>query len=530
MDNHSNSHCSGEKRGLGVCLLSGAAAAERFSYYCVQTVLIFFMIHAFYDEAASAQVKSSFISFMVTAVIVGAMASDFFVRCRRFLLWGGILMSIGYFALFLGACVATPLAVSENTVSKIVVLAGLVFIAAGNGLFRPAVWSSAGKLFDPKSTQRDGVFVLLAFLINLGAFIGTIIMIVFNEFRMVLLIAAVMMTVGTALIYYFTKKCPYVFQNDVSVSCNSQFILSDSQVNGIDASNVPDQFIENKSTNNDCNTAHGARTVKSEPLYKSLFKGSGLIISVIVSAAAAVIVYCLIGQVLKGISVGLGCGIFSFVLLNSSISKMDKKKFLFSGLLLLIMTMFEFLFVRTNVFLAGNFNFFNLSFMMYFCAAAAILGIILFVFKSLKNRIRKTSFFILGIAAAAIPIEILFYYLSTLFMNQAGGTACLSATFFLTIITELLLCPMILSVVTRLSPIQISGCVLAVYFACLALVDVFCDISSKLMASVNTLGFSDNLFYVAFIVISALAAVLYFVFRSRLESAYDKLMEDKASV
>ncbi|MBQ9396195.1 MAG: MFS transporter [Proteobacteria bacterium] len=514
-----------EKRKPGFGFLCGAVATERFCYYCMRAILMIFMVRFFYEHLTAAQVWSNFTLFLLLTPVLGALLADLALRNRRSLIGGGILKTMGYIALFVSACMAVPLGnlPVDNTVAKIIFMCGLVALAIGEGLFRPTMWASAGSVFLPRSKQRDGAFVLLALVMNLGAFLGPLMTATVSSsdessYSLPFLIAAIVMSVSTILIYYFTKKCLGGEQNDINVSDKALTHISDNPQNGLEKSEENTQSLP-------------------EPLYKTLLNGRGLIISAVVSIFTGLITYAFSAQIVRSVSIGLGIGLFFLILFNHALQKIDRKKLLFAGVMLLIMIVSEFIHVQASANSPLNIMGLNSPITLYtvLCVVAAVIafsGIIVFIVKSLGNHIKKSSFSVLGTAIGFVCAEMILYNLSTyLFnVNSIVGTISLVVTYFFSTLVELLLCPITLSIVTRMSPIRTSASIVAVYFVCFALVNIISETYSKItMSGAALLEMSDSVFGGILIFFSIIITVLYFVFKPNLEKTYEKLMEENAS-
>ncbi len=512
-----------EKRKPGFGFLCGAVATERFCYYSMRAILMIFMVRFFYEHVTAAQVWNNFTLFLLLTPVLGALLADLALRYRRSLIGGGILMTMGYIALFVSACMAVPLGnlPVDNTVAKIIFMCGLVALAIGEGLFRPTMWASAGSVFLPRSKQRDGAFVLLALVMNLGAFLGPLMTATVSSsydssYSLPFLIAAIVMSVSTILIYYFTKKCFGGEQNDINVSEKALTHISDNPQNGLE------KFEENTQS-------------LPEPLHKSLLNGRGLIISAVVSIFTGVIIYETSAQIVRSVSIGLGVGLFFLILFNRALQKNDRKKLLFAGIMLLIMTISEIIHVQADTTsllsrIESDKTFYSVLYVV--ASAIAAPGIIVFIVRSLRNRIKKSSFAVLGTAIGFVCAEMILYNLSTyLFnVNSIVGTISLAVTCFFSTLVELLLCPITLSIVTRMSPIRTSASIVAVYFVCFALVNIISETYLKItMSGSELLEMSDSVFGGILIFFSIIITVLYFVFKPNLEKTYEKLMEENAS-
>lgn len=156
---------SGHPRGLYV--LFGAEMWERFSYYGMRAILILFMTArieqgglGFTDSNAGA-VYGMYVAMIYLLSLPGGWIADRFLSQRRSVLYGGIVIASGHFAM------AVP------TVPFFYL--GLVLIILGTGLLKPNVSTIVGQLYAPGDARRDAGFSIFYMGINTGGFIAPLI-------------------------------------------------------------------------------------------------------------------------------------------------------------------------------------------------------------------------------------------------------------------------------------------------------------------------------------------------------------------
>ncbi|EHR62912.1 peptide MFS transporter [Saccharomonospora cyanea] len=150
----------GHPRGL--VGLFFAEAWERFSYYGMRALLLYYM----YDQVADgglgipADTARSLVavygSATYMAAIVGGWVSDRLLGDRRSTLLGGVLIMCGHI------CLALPAGATALFVS-------MVLIAAGTGLLKPTISSSVGDLYGGNDPRRDAGFSIYYMGISVGA-------------------------------------------------------------------------------------------------------------------------------------------------------------------------------------------------------------------------------------------------------------------------------------------------------------------------------------------------------------------------
>jgi POT family proton-dependent oligopeptide transporter len=141
----------------GVWILATTEVWERFSYYGMRALLVFYMT----KQLMISQADSSTIYGVYTAGVwftpfIGGIVADRFLGQHRAVLLGGSLMALGHFLM--------------TFVPFFFVALGL--IAVGNGLFKPNVSTQVGDLYQPNDPRRDRGYSLFYVGVNFGAFIA----------------------------------------------------------------------------------------------------------------------------------------------------------------------------------------------------------------------------------------------------------------------------------------------------------------------------------------------------------------------
>ena len=132
---------------------------ERFCFYGMRGMLVFFMIHQlnFQEKEANLQYGATQ-AFVYAFTFIGGLFADKILGFRKSLFWGGILMIIG----------SALLAYDPHGFFFF----GLSFIIIGTGFFKPNISTMVGELYRDGDNRRDAGFSLFYAGINLGAFLG----------------------------------------------------------------------------------------------------------------------------------------------------------------------------------------------------------------------------------------------------------------------------------------------------------------------------------------------------------------------
>ncbi len=144
---------------------------ERFGYYIMNAVLVLFLCSKFgLSEETSALIYSFFYAGIYVLSLVGGVIADKTQNYKGTIIWGLIIMTIGYIVLSIPI-----LATSDNTTWLLSLTCGsLFFIAFGNGLFKGNLQAIVGQLYDnPRyAAQRDAGFQIFYVFINIGGVVA----------------------------------------------------------------------------------------------------------------------------------------------------------------------------------------------------------------------------------------------------------------------------------------------------------------------------------------------------------------------
>lgn len=142
---------------VGLFTLFFAEMWERFSYYGMRALLIFYMTKGFlnYEDSDATTVYGSYTALVYMTPFFGGMIADRLLGARRAVVLGGILMASGHLMMTI-----------ETTFAFFTALALLI---VGNGFFKPNISTMVGGLYPEGSPKRDGGFTIFYMGINLGA-------------------------------------------------------------------------------------------------------------------------------------------------------------------------------------------------------------------------------------------------------------------------------------------------------------------------------------------------------------------------
>lgn len=169
-------------KGLG--LLFVTEMAERFSYYGMRALFVLYLTAAFFGSADASQIYGSYTGLVYLTPLLGGYIADRYWGNRRSIMFGGIVMAIGQFLMFASACVVNQSifvengkvdASVDNSLSLTLMFAGLAALIIGNGFFKPNISTMVGDLYTPTDHRKDSAFTIFYMGINTGAFIAPLI-------------------------------------------------------------------------------------------------------------------------------------------------------------------------------------------------------------------------------------------------------------------------------------------------------------------------------------------------------------------
>jgi len=140
---------------------------ERFSYYGMRAILLYYMTKSFaegglaFDEKYAGIIYATYVSSVWYLPLPGGWLADRIFGARRAVLIGGIVIACGHY------CMAIN--------SQLTFFAGLILIACGTGLLKPNISAMVGQLYADEDKRRDAGFSIFYMGINLGAFLSPLV-------------------------------------------------------------------------------------------------------------------------------------------------------------------------------------------------------------------------------------------------------------------------------------------------------------------------------------------------------------------
>lgn len=141
----------------GLYTLFFAEMWERFSYYGMRALLVFYMIKGFlgYGDSQAYSVYGFYTSLVYMTPFIGGLLADKILGKRVAVVIGGVLMAAGHLLM--------------TQESEWPFFFALALLIAGNGFFKPNISTMVGSLYADGDKRRDDGFNIFYTGINLGA-------------------------------------------------------------------------------------------------------------------------------------------------------------------------------------------------------------------------------------------------------------------------------------------------------------------------------------------------------------------------
>jgi len=149
-----------DKHPAGLYVLFFTEMWERFSYYGMRAILVYYMMKQllFAQEKAS-HVYGLYTGFVYFTPFFGGIIADRWLGQRKAVIVGAVLMAVAEFMLM----------------SQDLFFPALVLLILGNGFFKPNISTQVGNLYAAGDHRRDRAFSIFYVGINVGAFFSPLI-------------------------------------------------------------------------------------------------------------------------------------------------------------------------------------------------------------------------------------------------------------------------------------------------------------------------------------------------------------------
>lgn len=203
------------KHPRGLYLLFTVEMWERFNFYGMRALLTLFLVSAIsFTEKDASLIYGAYLGLSYLTPMIGGYIADNIWGCRKSIVVGGFIMSIGQMAMFVSASTFQQ----NIDVGKIFLWTSISMLVVGNGFFKPNISSMVGKLYPPADTRLDAAYTIFYMGINIGGALGMLIcsflgdihdaagVRVVSAFKWGFLVAGVAMMLGTIIFVVLKNK------------------------------------------------------------------------------------------------------------------------------------------------------------------------------------------------------------------------------------------------------------------------------------------------------------------------------------
>ncbi|QNA86489.1 peptide MFS transporter [Sphingomonas sp. So64.6b] len=150
---------------------------ERFSYYGMRAILIFYLTkHFLFTDDPAYAVYGAYTSLVYITPVIGGYLADRYIGARKAVLVGGIFIAIGHLLI---ALLEGPK--GEQGIYLNGFYLGLAAIVIGTGFLKANISVLVGQLYPRDDIRRDPAFSIFYMGINAGAWLGPIIIGILGE-------------------------------------------------------------------------------------------------------------------------------------------------------------------------------------------------------------------------------------------------------------------------------------------------------------------------------------------------------------
>ncbi|MDA9296600.1 peptide MFS transporter [Gammaproteobacteria bacterium] len=170
----------GHPKALVICFLT--EMWERFSYYGMRALLIFYLTqHFLFSDEVAAGIFGSYISLVYITPVLGGIIADRYLGASKAVILGAILLVAGHLGMALEGTQAIERMgpggseIERDPFYLQTFYFSLGLIIVGVGFLKGNISTLVGSLYDREDPRRDGAYTLFYMGINLGSFLGAII-------------------------------------------------------------------------------------------------------------------------------------------------------------------------------------------------------------------------------------------------------------------------------------------------------------------------------------------------------------------
>lgn len=155
-----------ERHPKGLYVLFATEMWERFSFYSMLALFTLYMQDATdgfgWTKPQATSLYANYLMFVYASPLIGGLIADRWLGFRKSVMIGAVFFMIGHLLLSFRSMTA--------------VYAALSCLVIGNGFFKPNVSAMVGSLYPEGSKLKDSAYNIFYMGINIGAFLGPVVM------------------------------------------------------------------------------------------------------------------------------------------------------------------------------------------------------------------------------------------------------------------------------------------------------------------------------------------------------------------
>lgn len=153
----------------GLFVLFFAEMWERFSYYGMRALLIFYLTqHWLFSDSESGIIYGAYTALVYITPVLGGYLADRYLGQRKAVLFGAVLLTFGHFLMGVEGDGG------RGSAALSLFWLALAFIIVGSGFLKANISVIVGQLYPRTDVRRDGAYTIFYMGINLGAALGSL--------------------------------------------------------------------------------------------------------------------------------------------------------------------------------------------------------------------------------------------------------------------------------------------------------------------------------------------------------------------
>lgn len=155
----------------GLYFVFTTAMSERISYYGMRAIFTLYLIKALLmDKELASTIYGNYTGLVYLTPLIGGYVADRYWGMRRSIFWGAVLMFLGQMLMFFSA-----LYYETADFARLLMYTGLASLIFGNGFFKPNITTMVGSLYKPGDKRLDSAYTIFYMGVNVGAFIAPLV-------------------------------------------------------------------------------------------------------------------------------------------------------------------------------------------------------------------------------------------------------------------------------------------------------------------------------------------------------------------